>query len=217
MVVTRFPATAGKIDAFSRSGHRGIVVLNTDKGSMSRSRYDMAHECGHLVLHAGLDATGANQEEEANRFASAFLLPRSGFVREFPRFSGRICLDALISMKMRWKASIAAIVRRAFDLKLIDGVLYQQTFKQIYARGWHKGEPRQTEPPDEPPELVKISFDLLWKTLNKNHEDIARDLGWTTAVLPEIVPDAVETSPSENLLPKENNVIPIDFFRQRNE
>lgn len=213
VVVTRFPATAGKIDAFSRSGYRGIVVLNTDKGSTSRARYDMAHECGHLVLHAGLDATGENQEEEANRFASAFLLPRSGFVREFPRFSGRIRLDDLIPMKIRWKASIAAIVRRAFDLKMIDGVLYQQAFKQIYARGWHKGEPQQTEPPDEPPELIKISFDLLWKTLNKNHEDIARDLGWTTAVLSEIVPDVVETSPSENPLPEGDNVIPIDLFR----
>jgi Zn-dependent peptidase ImmA (M78 family)/transcriptional regulator with XRE-family HTH domain len=216
IVVTRFPATAGKIDAFSRSGHRGIVVLNTDKGSTSRARYDMAHECGHLVLHAGLDATVEEQEDEANRFASAFLLPRTGFVREFPRFSGRIRLEDLIPMKLRWKTSIATIVRRAFDLKLIDGLTYQQGVKQIYARGWHKGEPPQTEPPDEPPELVKISFDLLQKTVNKSRADIARDLGWTAKVLADIVPDALDGLPLDAPPSNDGKVIAVNFSRPRN-
>ncbi|MBI5544620.1 MAG: ImmA/IrrE family metallo-endopeptidase [Deltaproteobacteria bacterium] len=213
-IATRFPASAGKIDAFSRSGARGLVVLNTDKGSTSRARFDMTHECGHLVLHAGLSASRDENEEEADRFASAFLLPRAGFVREFPRTIGRVRLETLFPMKLRWKTSIAALVRRAFDLKLIDGLAYQQAFRQIYAKGWHKGEPPSTEPPDEPPEVVRLSLEFLQKKSQTSTLDVAAALGWQYKVLADIAPDALpsDVPPPE---PKGRDVVSLDFFRAK--
>jgi len=50
--ITRFEGLSDKVDAFSRFGQRSLVVLN-DK-TASRSRWDMAHELGHLVMQLGL-------------------------------------------------------------------------------------------------------------------------------------------------------------------
>ena len=51
------------------------VFLNTFK-SAEHSRFDAAHELGHLVLHKhGGPHQGRETEVEANRFASCFLMP----------------------------------------------------------------------------------------------------------------------------------------------
>jgi Zn-dependent peptidase ImmA (M78 family)/transcriptional regulator with XRE-family HTH domain len=208
IVIARFAASAGKIDAFSRAGERGVIVLNTDKGSTSRARHDKSHECGHLVMHGGLDHGSDEEEAQADRFASAFLMPRAAFSRELPRPGlGRIRLEALIPMKLRWRSSLAAIVRRAFDLRLIKPVQYQAAFKQYYARHMHKGE--QAEPPDEPPEVVSLAFKVL-EDQGVTREDVVRRLGWTDAVLARVAPDlepATVTGPS--------NVIPFAQVKTR--
>lgn len=209
IVIARFAAGAGKVDAFSRAGARGVVVLNTDKASTSRARYDKSHEAGHLVMHTGLGVS-EDREAEANRFASAFLMPRAAFVREFPCSSGRIRFDdPLIKMKIRWKASLAAIVRRAFDLKLITAAQYEAAFKQYYARLLHRGEP--AEPPDEPPELVALAFSVL-EEQEVTRAEVAQRLGWTPSVLMRIVPDLVGDDGSEG---DKGNVIPFAQLKTR--
>ncbi len=208
VVIARFAASAGKIDAFSRAGTRGTIVLNTDKGSTSRARHDKAHECGHLVMHAGLDHDSDEQEAQADRFASALLMPRAAFVREFPRpGANRIQIDSLIPMKVRWKSSLAAIVRRAFDLRLISAAQYQAAFKQYYARHLHRGEPM--EPPDEPPELVRLAFEVLEKQ-GVARADVIRQLGWTDGVLTRV---AVDFGPGRSSAP--TNVIPFAQVKTR--
>lgn len=195
VVVTNFHADAEKIDAFSRHGPRPIVVLTTDKDSASRSVFDTAHECGHLVMHTGMETGSAERESEADRFASAFLLPRAGFVREFPR-SSRLDWTALFAMKRRWHVSVAAIVRRARDLRLIDGELYQRAYRYIYARGWHKGEPEEFD--RDPPELLQEAFTALEEVTGETPRDVARALHLRAATfervtgiqLIDVVPDA---------------------------
>lgn len=203
VVIARFAADAGKIDAFSRSGPRGVIVLNTDKGSSSRARYDKSHECGHLVMHAGIDALTEDAEAEANRFASAFLMPRAAFSREFPRFgSGRIRFEALYELKIRWRVSLAAMVRRAHDLKLINATQYEAAFKTYYAHHLHRGEPH--EPPDEPPELVPLAFEVL-EQQGVTREDVVRQLGWTMSTLvkvaPDLFPDRPDDAPHAGVIP----------------
>jgi Zn-dependent peptidase ImmA (M78 family)/transcriptional regulator with XRE-family HTH domain len=208
IVIARFAASAGKIDAFSRAGERGVIVLNTDKCSTSRARHDKGHECGHLVMHGGLDHGSDVEEAQADRFASAFLMPRAAFSREFPRPGlGRVRLEGLIPLKLRWRSSLAAIVRRAYDLRLITPVQYQAAFKQYYARQMHKGE--QAEPPDEPPEVVSLAFKVL-EEQGVTRDDVVRRLGWTDAVLARVAPDLAPptiTGPS--------NVIPFAQVKTR--
>ncbi len=50
-----------------------VLAVNADH-ARTRQRFTIAHELGHLVLHA--DGTDDNSEREADQFASALLIPR---------------------------------------------------------------------------------------------------------------------------------------------
>jgi Zn-dependent peptidase ImmA (M78 family)/DNA-binding XRE family transcriptional regulator len=193
VVVTRFEGAAEKVDAFSRGARRPVVVLNTDKGSTSRTRFDMAHECGHLVMHGGLVTGDPDREKEADSFASALLLPRTGFVREFPR-TPRLDWPGLFEFKKRWGVSVAAIVRRAYDLRLIDAVRYQSAYKYMSMKGWHKGEP--AEPPPESSEILPIAMKALRRQGIKER-DLAGILGWTTETFTRVTGVQVPDEASE--------------------
>lgn len=177
VVVTRFEDPAcSKVDAFSRAGRRNVVVLNADKKSPARSRFDLAHECGHLVGHHGITTGDTETERQADRFAGALLLPRAGFVREFPR-SSRIEWSALFSLKERWGVSVSAIVRRAYELRLLPATQYQAAYKHMAYRGWLKNEPGEV--PIEEPELVLLCVRELEKAFGVSSSDVARHLGWS--------------------------------------
>lgn len=209
VIVTRFEASANKIDAFSRSGKRSVVVLNTDKGAASRSRFDLAHECGHLVVHEGMTTGDPDTEKQANQFASALLLPRAGFVREFPR-SSHIDWPAIFRLKRRWGASAAAIVRRSYDLRLIPATMYQSAYKAMAYRGWLKNEPDEPQP--ENPELVPLCLEQIRSANGVTLRDVMQHLGWGRrsfeAVTGIAVPDLPPTSEEDA-----GNV--IDFSRAR--
>lgn len=207
IVIARFEASTGKIDAFSRHGARGIIVLNTDKECISRARFDKSHEAGHLVLHAGLDHS-EEEESQADRFASAFLMPRRAFAAEFPRFTGPVRLESLIPLKERWRASIAAMVRRAHDLRLVSAAQYQAAYKQYSARGWARaGEP--AEPPDEAPEVVPLAFSVL-EQQGVSKAEVLRKLAWTPRILSRVAPDVLP--PQE---PEGGNIIPFPQIKMR--
>jgi len=65
------------------------------------------------------------------------LLPRGAFAREFR--TSPFSWNQVFKLKKRWKASAAAIIKRAYDLRLIDAVDYRQSFKYMSARNWGKG------------------------------------------------------------------------------
>jgi Zn-dependent peptidase ImmA (M78 family)/transcriptional regulator with XRE-family HTH domain len=173
---------SAKLDAFSRRGADGkmsYVVLNPAKGSASRARFDMAHELGHLVLHHPDQAINyLDREHQADIFASAFLLPRVGFRREF-RSSRSVNWDNVFELKARWKVSAQAIVYRAYRLHLIDAVEFRRAYKTISARGWLKLEPQ--EPPHESPALFRTGLQTLWQRKKLGAADIANELHWNAA------------------------------------
>lgn len=196
VVITTFFAESEKIDAFSRNGQRPIIVLTTDKDSSSRTVFDTAHECGHLVMHNGMETGSPELESEADRFASAFLLPRKGFVREFPR-SFRMDWAALLAMKRRWHTSVAAIVRRAFDLRMINAEQYQRAYKYIYSRGWNRNEP--DEPERAHPELLEEAFSALEDSTGETPRDVAKALGMHPRTFERVTGIVVrEGSPTPN-------------------
>ena len=50
-------------------------------------------------------------EQEANEFASAFLLPKESFIRDVSMFP--IDLDHYVFMKKKWHVSVGVMIRRA--------------------------------------------------------------------------------------------------------
>ena len=85
------------------------MFLNTLK-STEHSRFDAAHELGHLILHKhGGPHQGRGAETEANWFASCFLMPTEDVAA---RVRGVTALDELVKAKKRWGVSVAALAYR---------------------------------------------------------------------------------------------------------
>lgn len=195
VVVTRFEGCSTKIDAFSRAGSRSVIILNTEKDAPARSRFDLAHELGHLVMHGGRTTGDPDTEKEADRFASALLLPRAGYAPEFPR-GQRLDWAALFRLKKRWGASVSAQVRRAYDLRLIDAAQYQRAYKYIAAKGWLKGEP--DEPDIEEPEIIPLAFDEMQKLYRTSPLDVCARLRWRPPVFERVAGVALPPQPSDD-------------------
>lgn len=127
-----------EVDAYSfwRDGVP-FIFLNTMK-SPERSRFDAAHELGHLVLHKHSSNNGRQAEEQADKFASAFLMPKSSILATVP-FSPT--LNELVTLKKRWKVSLSALVRRSHDLGLSSEWHYRQLSIELSGKGFRKSEP----------------------------------------------------------------------------
>lgn len=180
--VTRFEGLSEKVDAFSWYGPRSLIVLN-DR-TPSRTRWDLAHELGHLLLHSRVEHQPEDLEREADRFASAFLLPRGSFIREFPRPRAHLDWNRVFRLKERWGVSLAAIVRRAYDLSLIDANQYRSTYKYMSWKGWLKGEPY--EGASEEPEMIPTALAELKAASGMTYADLAEALGWQPSTLRKV-------------------------------
>lgn len=94
------------LDAYSFwRNERAYVFLNTLKTS-ERSRFDAAHELGHLVMHQHTGSSHPNAEREADAFASAFLMPRDDLLSEVLWINS---LHDLVRYKKRWGVSASAL------------------------------------------------------------------------------------------------------------
>jgi Zn-dependent peptidase ImmA (M78 family)/DNA-binding XRE family transcriptional regulator len=114
-----------------------FIFLNTKK-SVERTRFDIAHELGHLVLHKHGQPSGKEIEKEATAFASAFLMPEGSVVARAPRYPS---LDAIFRLKAFWIVSAAALVRRLFDLEKITEWQYRSLMINLSKGGNLKQEP----------------------------------------------------------------------------
>lgn len=128
-----------EVDAFSFwTNGKPFVLLNTMK-TPERSRFDAAHELGHLVLHKHSSNNGRQAELDADRFASSFLMPERSVLATVPRMPS---LEHLIELKKNWKVSLASLVRRTFDLKLSTEWHYRQLSIELNRRGFRTSEPQ---------------------------------------------------------------------------
>jgi hypothetical protein len=113
------------------------VIGYFEGGTGDRQRFTLAHELGHLVLHARRRFV-PDPEDEANRFAGAFLVPRDR-AEEF--VTTDVTLRDFAQLKATWGVSIQALIMRCSQLGLIDPARKTSLFKQLSARGWRKNEP----------------------------------------------------------------------------
>jgi len=159
-----------EVDAFSLwRGPTPFVFLNTMK-SAEHSRFDAAHELGHLVLHRHGGPSGRSAEHEANAFASAFLMPRGSVLAAAPRFPN---LDLLIRLKRNWNVSVAALAHRLHDLDLLSDWHYRSLCISMGERGYRKEEPDGI--PQEVSQILQKVFQAL-RDEGMTKIDVARAL-----------------------------------------
>jgi Zn-dependent peptidase ImmA (M78 family) len=118
-----------------------IVLAKWLKDDLSRKRLTILHEIGHLLLWFSSAIDEKTEEKICYRFAGAMLIPRKVFEKEFGGVRRQVWLEELLDIKLRYGISLAAIVQRALDLKLIGQDQYRIFQKYRSARGWRKDEP----------------------------------------------------------------------------
>lgn len=183
IICSRFEQGSVVMDGYSQWSEDGrpFMILATDKENYYRSRFDAAHELGHIVLHKNINKLDSISfktiEEQANKFAACLMLPEESFAIELPPCP---TLENFVSMKSRWGMSAQAMIHRAKSLEIISPVEYQRLYKSISARGWRKGEPLDDLKKPEKVRLLPRSVDLLLesggftKTLLLEHLGMAR-------------------------------------------
>ncbi len=180
VLVWRTELEAKTLDAFSefREPHP-VVVLSSDKENYFRSRFDAAHELGHLLLHRHIDRTTLNKssefkkiEEQAHRFAGAFLLPATSYSNDL----WAPTLDAFRTLKPQWNVSIAMQIMRSKQLHLIDEDQQKRLWINMSRRKWRQKEPLDDSTPAEKPGLINKSIKMLVDEKVRTRDQIVSDL-----------------------------------------
>lgn len=123
---------AQDVDACCRwTSGRPFIFLNTSR-TAERCRFDLAHELGHLVMHKHGIIEGIHVEQEANAFASAFLMPRRSLLADPLRIPS---LKSILSKKVIWQVSAAALTYRYNKLGIITDWNATSIYKQLAQRG----------------------------------------------------------------------------------
>lgn len=187
-IVTSFQSVSKEIDALSVAVKRPIIVRNEAKESVCRQRFDVGHELGHFVLHAGQTTGDRVTENQANRFASALLIPRTMMAKLFPRPRGsRLDWIGLREFKLDWKVSKAAILYRARQLELISDEQYKTGVITLRRTGEATGEREDNLITKEAPELLARSFTVLAEKKGIYATEVASALRVLPVLLREVV------------------------------
>lgn len=160
---------AREVDAFC-TWYEGkpFVFLNTIK-SAERSRFDAAHELGHLVrdlytMQHG-QAHGPEMERQADAFAAAFLMPKESVVANQPP---AYTIKYLMKLKHYWGVSLAALAYRFNSLGLVSEWNYRSLCIEIAKSGYRTNEPEPME--RETSQLLTKVLDLLHSRKHGRHE-----------------------------------------------
>lgn len=207
VVTARQFLDSDRLDAFSYwpdHEKHPLVVLSTDKECAVRSRFDLAHELGHLVLHRHIRSKQLTSkvdfkqiELQANRFAGAFLLPAKSFLGELYSLT----LDAFLAQKKRWSTSVALMVRRCEDLGVLNEDLAHRLWINLGRRGWRRREPLDDELEIEQPLFLTRCFELLISTGPTARDALLSELPWSAPEIEELVglPQGLLKRPDEGV------------------
>ena len=171
LTVVSLTSNAKKVDA--RSGYIEIngrsyyVVLTNENSNFYREQFTLAHELGHFILHGNrlnpkdLDPSEyRNIEQEADTFASCFLMPKNAFEKDI--FNIKVDdLTNYVPLKTKWNVSIAAMIHRAKSLSLLNETQYVKLYKAITYRGWRKKEIFDDDTESSKPRALNEAFRLV--------------------------------------------------------
>jgi Zn-dependent peptidase ImmA (M78 family)/transcriptional regulator with XRE-family HTH domain len=160
LVVFSPPQTAS-VDAYSFTSRlRPVVVLNPVKRDYYRQRFDVAHELGHLVMHADAEPGGRTVEDQAQRFASELLMPAAEIAGVLPSAMGSHAWRTLARLKEQWGVSMQALLFRARQLGRLGDISYRNAMATISSRGWRRDEPGLVSTIEQP-SLLPRAVELL--------------------------------------------------------
>ena len=171
ILASSFSTRTDDVDAFSQyigseNAHTFIVAYSNNKTSASRIHFDIAHELGHICLHEWSDDIEEltkeefkQREKEANEFAAEFLMPADTFKKDAEQ--GPQSIPYYKMLKKKWKVSIAAMIMRAKNLRVMTLEQYQSLIRLMQRRGQRKDEPLDDILITASPAMLKTAVIML--------------------------------------------------------
>lgn len=180
VIVVHLDFGSDLIDGFSQHAMDRIppIIFVNQKLTTDRLRFTLCHELAHLLLHL---MPNPKMEDQANSFASAFLMPRDDIRHELYSIS----LERLKALKLSWKTSMSALVRRARDLGKISEASYKYYNIEMSRRGWRTKEPVDIIQEIERPRIVRQLVDAHIGKLEYSISELAKLVGWEDRELDE--------------------------------
>lgn len=181
IVVIAFDFGSDLIDGFCQTAHDDLppVVFINSRQPKDRLRFSLTHEIGHLIMH---QTPHAEQEIEANRFASEFLMPTKDIRPDF--FD--LTLTRFMDLKLYWGTSMQALIYKAWQAGALNDSLFKHFNIEMSKRGFRKNEPVQATHLQESPStlagIIKAHISELGMTL----DDVSELFGLPTDFVREI-------------------------------
>jgi Zn-dependent peptidase ImmA (M78 family)/DNA-binding XRE family transcriptional regulator len=167
------------------------VFLNASMPG-DRSRFTLAHELGHLVLHNHLEECPESCEAEADEFAAEFLTPAAEIRLEL---NVRMDLMDYAAVKRKWKVSISSLLTSAKKVGKITDDKLLSLRKRMSFLGYHRNEPSQIDV--EPPHLLNDIFDVHLRDFDYSAQQLASFIGVPVSrFYDEFRPDLREPAPT---------------------
>lgn len=203
---------AAEIDAISFATRRPVIAMNADSRSACRLRFGVAHEIGHFCLHTGVQTGDKFTESQANRFASAFLMPRRFFASECRAVlrGTRLSWPALADVKRRWGVSKAAILYRGRQLGVFSDDQYRSGVIGLTRGGEARAEIEDKDMPVEVPELISDSIKVLDGVFGISRAVLARKMRIQASLLDDLLSARFESGSSANT---SSNILPLTGSR----
>lgn len=172
IVVIAFDFGTELCDGFSQhpsDGVPAIIFVNT-RQPKDKLRFTLAHELGHLVMHR---LPNPNMENEANRFASEFLVPTADVSKDFYNLS----LDRFMALKLFWRVSMQALILKAHHTGRMTESTYRYYLIQMSKKGWKTREPIELTNVNESPRVLRQVVLAHMGKLEYTYDDLSKLIG----------------------------------------
>ncbi len=142
---------------FFLSGQDPVIVISNNWPG-DRQRFTLAHELGHLLFHP---AKKLDEERVCDRFAGAFLFPKAAVQKEFGEKRSSIELRELLLAKQEYGLSMAAVLYRLVQSKVISESHFKSWKSHFKKEGWRFREPGHQLPPETAHHFEQMVFHAL--------------------------------------------------------
>lgn len=134
----------------------GPIFFVSTRAPGDRLRWNLCHELGHAVMHSKVNPDVENQ---ANRFAAAFLMPEDEIRDDLD--SRVLTVERLAVLKQKWKVAMSALTERAFSLGIIGA--RQRKYLYMKMAPYRKIEPVEVERerPTKLKEMLRVHLEDL--------------------------------------------------------
>jgi Zn-dependent peptidase ImmA (M78 family) len=146
------------------------IIITVGKNTIDRKRFNISHELGHLVLKS----KNIDEEKVAYRFAGAFLIQKESIFNAIGKKRRNIDIRELQILKEEYGISIQALIRRCYDLEIINESEYKRLNIYMRTNGIHLKEPGMCKNKEVPTKVKSRLLRAISEGLTTESEVLCR-------------------------------------------